>query len=173
MAIVTKRGDNGETDIKGERVKKHHPKIEACGTVDELNTTIGIASGHVKNKSVNDILEHIQHDLFTLQSDISGYEKKTTEEMLEFLDKSLEAIEASLPKQTEFTIPRGNLATTHLHNSRAVCRRAERTLTKLADYDESVNPNILRYLNRLSDILHLFARATADEEITVKYAENE
>lgn len=167
--ITTKKGDNGETDIKGERVKKHSPRIASIGAVDELNATIGIARNYVGRQSINDVLRQVQHDLFTIQADLAKQDKKTEPEMTEFLDKALEAIDETLPKQTKFILPAGNLAGTHLHLARTVCRRAERDCFKLNEYDP-INPEILKYLNRLSDLLHIFARAENDNEEEVDYS---
>lgn len=168
MSISTKTGDTGETSLRNERVKKHHPRIDSFGVLDELNAVIGIANCHVKKATIRDLLEHIQQDLFIVQADIAQYDKQTTADMVAFLDKIIETSEETLPQQTAFILPRGTLATTHLHHARTVCRRAERTISKLADYD-SVRPEIQQYLNRLSDVLHLFARAEADKDHPVTY----
>lgn len=167
MAIATKTGDAGETDLNGERVKKHHPRLAAIGSVDELNSVIGIARNYAK-PAMNDVLHHVQHDLFTLSAELAKYDKKTTQEMIDFLDKAIETIEPQLPKQTEFILPDGGLAASHLHFARTVCRRAERDCTKLNDYEE-INPLIRTYLNRLSDVLHIFARAETKKEEKAEY----
>lgn len=166
--ISTKTGDGGETSIHGERVKKHHPRIECLGTIDELNAKIGIARNYVRNESIKDILKQIQNDLFTVQAEVAKYDKKTTDSMICFLDKTIQTVEEALPKQTQFLLPTGDLGTVYLHLARAICRRAERTATKLADYDPIRN-EILQYLNRLSDLLHLFARVENSEEQPVTY----
>jgi len=168
MSISTKTGDSGETSLRNERVKKHHPRIESFGTLDELNAIIGIASCHATKDTIRDLLEHIQQDLFIIQADIAQYNMQTTADMITFLDKIIEQTEQALPKQTQFLLPRGTLATTHLHHARCVCRRAERIISKLADYDE-VRFEVKQYLNRLSDALHLFARAESDKEYPVTY----
>ncbi|MBW3018819.1 cob(I)yrinic acid a,c-diamide adenosyltransferase [Candidatus Woesearchaeota archaeon] len=166
--IATKKGDKGETDVKGERLKKHSPRISSIGAVDELNAVIGIARNYVKKASINDVLKQVQNDLFTIQADLAKEDKKTPPELTEFLDKAIEAIEPTLPKQTKFILPSGNLPATYLQFARTVCRRAERNCFKLNEYDP-INPEILKYLNRLSDLLHLFARAENDKEEEVKY----
>lgn len=166
--ITTKKGDNGETDIKGEKLKKHSPRISSIGTVDELNAVIGIARNYVKKASINDVLKQVQNDLFTVQAELAKEDKKTEPEMVDFLDKAIEAIEPTLQKQTKFILPSGNKPSTYLQFARTVCRRAERECFKLNEYDP-VNKEVLKYLNRLSDLLHLFSRAENDKEEEAEY----
>jgi cob(I)alamin adenosyltransferase len=170
--ITTKKGDHGETDIKGERVKKHSPRISSIGAVDELNAVIGISRNYVKKTALNAVLKQIQHDLFTVQADLAKQNKETQSGMTEFLDKAIEAVNETLPKQTKFILPSGNLASTHLQFARTVCRRAERECFRLNEYDP-INPENLQYLNRLSDLLHLFARAENDKEEEAEYFQKE
>lgn len=174
MSIATKTGDSGETSLLcGKRVRKNDIRIEAVGSVDELNASIGIAICHVNSESVKDILDEVQNDLFALGAELSSLGcdnnlKKLTPESVEFLDEAVKKVEETLPDQSGFILPQGNLACAHLHFARALCRKAERRCVACRNYQ--LNENILKYLNRLSDLLHLLARLENTEpEKPVKY----
>ncbi len=165
MTIATKTGDNGETTLLGgERLKKNDPRIQAYGAVDELNSLIGVALCYIENEAVKNVLNQVQHDLFTVGSEINSLTQKElsidlpriTKDHLDFLDQALEAVEDALPKLNKFILPKGTKSASYLHFSRAVCRRAERILVAV-EHDK--NPLLLKYLNRLSDLLFMFARA--------------
>ena len=164
MPITTKKGDSGETSLcTGERVRKNDIRIQCCGAVDELNASLGVALNYVSNDSVKQILEQIQQDLFTLGAEIACHaEIKTSKEQVEFLEKTIEAVESNLPEQKSFLMPKGTKATTFLHLARTVCRRAERLVVAVPENkntNQKINPELLRYLNRLGDLLYLLARA--------------
>ena len=166
MSIATKTGDKGETSlIGGCRIIKNDIRIETYGTVDELNASIGVALAYAKNKTVVETLSKVQHHLFTIGAEIAALTPKKldmklpkTEAMhVEFLDSVLHPTEKSLPQQKEFILPNGTESGAHLHLARTICRRTERTLIACREkYD--VNPEAIKYLNRLSDLLFLFAR---------------
>jgi cob(I)alamin adenosyltransferase len=176
MSIATKTGDKGDTSLLGgERVRKTDSRIEAYGTVDELNAAIGVAIAYVDGTAKSS-LEKIQNHLFTIGAEIARItDRELTIETpeisskhLEFLDKELKSLEESLPAQKEFILPRGSHATAHLHLARTICRRAERRIVECGlKYD--VNSEILRYLNRLSDLLFLYARKESSGDEPVKY----
>lgn len=178
MSIATKTGDKGQTSLLGgERVHKNDVRIETYGTIDELNAAIGVALCHVESEAIRDILVQIQHDLFTIGAELAALgviiEKelpRTAEEHVHFLDAALTMIEQALPAQKEFILPQGTQAATHLHLARTICRRAERRVSACDKLNP--NPEIMKYLNRLSDLLFLFARAENQGKIKeegVKY----
>jgi cob(I)alamin adenosyltransferase len=160
--IYTRTGDDGSTGLAGgERVPKDHPRIEAIGSVDELNSAIGLLRAVALDPSVDQPLELIQHRLFDLGAELAmpGTElvpaQRTTE-----LEQLLDRFNADLPPLVEFVLPGGNEAAARCHLARTVCRRAERDLLRLAR-EHAVNPAALTYLNRLSDLLFVLARVLA------------
>ena len=178
--IYTKTGDKGETSlISGTRLPKYHPRIEAYGTVDELNSYIGLLRDKEIDKHTKEILIKIQEQLLTIGSILaSDTEKKQIkeplrifEEDINFLEKNIDEINRLLPVQKSFILPGGNTVISFCHIARCVCRRAERITVKLAEsfYTDEL---IIKYLNRLSDLLFVLARKFAKdfnvEEITWK-----
>ncbi|MFP4610744.1 MAG: cob(I)yrinic acid a,c-diamide adenosyltransferase [Thiohalophilus sp.] len=160
--IYTRTGDQGETGLgDGSRVSKTHPRVETFGTVDELNSLIGMILAHELPQEVRDCLVAIQHDLFDLGGELSvpGYEAVDAS-YTERLEQELDAFNDKLPDLKEFILPAGGIATSTCHLARAVCRRAERDAVALAA-TEAINPAGLIYLNRLSDLLFVIARVLA------------
>lgn len=160
--IYTRTGDKGETGLAdGSRVAKDHPRTQAMGDVDELNSWIGMVRSRKLPGAVETCLAEIQHRLFDLGGELSmpGHdliqEKLTTE-----LEQALNGFNEALPYLKEFILPAGDEATTCCHLARSVCRRAERSLVTL-DRQEKINPHSLVYLNRLSDLLFVIARVLA------------
>lgn len=161
MSIVTKGGDKGETSLLGgQRVPKTDPRIEAYGTVDELNAAIGVALTYVKNSAAKDILHQVLNDLFRIGAELAAIGTKFTnfpkisDTHIKVIEEEVYRIENELPKQTTFILPTGTESSAHLHLARAICRRAERRVLAL----EKINPEIVKYLNRLSDLLFIYAR---------------
>jgi cob(I)alamin adenosyltransferase len=164
--IYTRLGDGGETHLGDmSRVPKTHPRIEAYGTVDELNALVGVAL------TLSDLpeqqrkwLRRVQNDLFDLGADISvpeGDERerlRVTPDQTEWLEQVCDEVNAGLPKLRSFVLPGGSPAAAQLHVCRTVCRRAERRTLEV----EGLNPEVVRYLNRLSDMLFILARAAND-----------
>ena len=175
--IYTKGGDKGETSLgRGERVAKHDPRVEAYGTVDELNSVIGLVraavdrtlKNDVHRAHVDDMLKRIQNDLFDLGADLCTVEAKQGSEALrivvtqtERLEHEIDAMNAELQPLTSFVLPGGSEASAWLHLARTVARRAERRRTALAA-EQPVNPEAVRYVNRLSDHLFVLARRLND-----------
>jgi cob(I)alamin adenosyltransferase len=167
--IYTKLGDGGETHLGDmSRVPKTHPRIEAYGAVDELNAQIGLAlaTGGVPDRYA-DWLRRIQNDLFDVGADLSvppGGERerlRVAPEQVGWLEAACDEVNAELPALKSFVLPGGTPAAAHLHVCRTVCRRAER---RALDVDDG-NPEVVRYLNRLSDLLFILSRgANAGEE---------
>ncbi len=170
--VYTRTGDGGETGlVGGRRLKKTHPRIEAYGTVDELNSLIGIVRSHNDAKTPSErgdkfelILEAVQHKLFDMGAELATYpgdEYEGQVTMVEsdatWLEEVIDAMNEELPKLFSFILPGGSPMNAALHQARTVCRRAERAVLQLAEV-EPVSPHVLAYLNRLSDALFVFGR---------------
>lgn len=167
MRIYTRTGDGGETGLfGGERVGKDHPRIAACGDVDELNAAIGVAlSEEGLPAGMAALLRQVQNDLFVLGADLATppgmggtREMRVRESMPAALEPRIDDLEAELEPLRQFVLPGGHPAAARLHLARAICRRAERAVAALAGREE-INPELLVYLNRLSDLLFVMARA--------------
>ncbi|MDE3057470.1 MAG: cob(I)yrinic acid a,c-diamide adenosyltransferase [Bacteroidota bacterium] len=166
MRIYTKTGDEGETGLfGGQRIAKDADRVEAYGTVDELNAAIGVVCSFRLPKAVEKILSQVQRDLFLVGSELAVPGKKMPQTRLigsshiALLEKTIDTLDAKLPKLTLFILPGGASAAAHLHFARTVCRRAERRVVHLAKSEDIGKPLIV-YLNRLSDLLFVLARFT-------------
>lgn len=172
MKIYTKTGDKGSTALfGGTRVSKNHLRIEAYGTVDELNSYIGLIRDQDIKSSIKDDLIQIQNDLFTLGSMLatppeketlkSGKERlnipKINSSSINFLEQRIDQMNESLPLMTHFILPGGYSTVSFCHIARCVCRRAERCTVTLSER-ETIISDVLMYLNRLSDYLFVLAR---------------
>ena len=158
--IVTRTGDAGTTGLgDGSRVAKDSARIAAIGEVDELNSTLGVLLAEALPVDVGGCLTAIQHDLFDLGGELSipGY-AAVTDAHVARLEAAVETFNAALPPLKEFILPGGTRAAAVAHVARTVCRRAERAVVHLAGH-ETVNEPARRYLNRLSDLLFVLARA--------------
>lgn len=165
MTIYTGRGDAGRTDLRGgERVPKTDPRIEAYGSVDELNALIGVARA-ATGGGLDRELEAVQHDLHVIQAELASIEPvdpAIQDADVERVESSIDRYQAELPDLESFILPGGGPVGARLHHARAVCRRAERRVAALADEgDASTAP--ARYLNRLSDLLFVLARFANQE----------
>ena len=166
MKIYTKTGDAGETGLfRGPRVPKHDPRVEAYGNVDELNALLGVLIPEIQSPEIKTILCALQHELFEVGADLATpvstpdkAESRVDGIMVEHLEKSIDRFEEDLPPLQQFILPGGSKAGALLHYARTVCRRAERSVTRLQTV-EAMNREVLRYLNRLSDLLFVLARA--------------
>lgn len=172
MKIYTKTGDKGTTALfGGTRVPKHHIRIESYGTIDELNSHLGLIRDQEINQQYKDLLIHIQDRLFTVGAILatdpekailkSGKERlnipKISADDIERLEKEMDTMNTELPPMTHFVLPGGHQTVSFCHIARCVCRRAERLATALNDI-KGIEPNALMYLNRLSDYLFVLAR---------------
>jgi len=157
--IYTRTGDDGSTGLTGgTRIAKDHPRVEAIGAIDELNSAIGVVIAQVLPESLDAMLTGIQHTLFDLGGELSMPETVlVSDEEITRLEQWLDTLNAELPPLKEFILPGGSTAAANCHLARAVCRRAERRLHTLAQR-ESVNRASFGYLNRLSDLLFVMAR---------------
>lgn len=164
MRIYTRTGDEGETSLySGERISKAADIVEAYGTVDELNSQLGLCRSFNDDDKIEELCIQIQNDLHQLASDIAtkisskNQVKRITEMQVENLEKRIDELNEKLPALKNFILPGGTSVSASLHIARCVCRRAERRVLGYAQ-KESLNPAVLAYLNRLSDLLFTMAR---------------
>ncbi|MGV3557150.1 cob(I)yrinic acid a,c-diamide adenosyltransferase [Larkinella arboricola] len=166
MKIYTKTGDTGQTSlIGGRRVSKAHHRIDAYGTVDELNAWIGLVRDQPVNESRKELLKEIQDRLFTIGAELATDPEKTVKKPLpaileadvQLLEKAMDEMDAYLPDLRAFVLPGGHQTVSFCHLARTVCRRAERLTIALSE-QESVDPLVIQYLNRLSDYLFVLGR---------------
>lgn len=163
-SITTRTGDTGETGLAdGSRVAKDHALIRAIGDVDELNSFIGVLAAQIAEEKLRLVTRRIQNDLFDLGGSLAMSACTLTAKHVEHLDRHIESWNADLPALKEFILPGGSIAVSQCHVARAVCRRAERSLVALAR-ESSLDPVMLQYLNRLSDLLFVLARVIARHE---------
>lgn len=166
VRIYTRTGDRGETSLYGgRRIPKSHLQIEAYGTVDELNSFIGLALAEITHNEVRLFLTAVQRDLFSIGSYLSGYEKEELDLSLRVgeLEKIIDEVDKKLPELKNFVLPGGGKLASNLHVARAVSRRAERVTVRFFNEEETSIPNprkekIMIYLNRVSDLLFVLAR---------------
>ncbi len=171
--IYTRTGDEGSTALgDGSRVPKTHARIEAYGTVDELNAVVGLALDHASDQAEKDGLDRLQHDLFDLGADLCvPVDASSQRDRLRITQPAIDGVEAwidranaSLEPLKSFVLPGGTPLASTYHLARTVCRRAERRLLALMDEDpEGVNALGLVYLNRLSDLFFVLARVAVGE----------
>jgi cob(I)alamin adenosyltransferase len=165
MKIYTKTGDSGNTSLfGGKRVDKDNQRIEAYGTLDELNSVIGLILVEKVNDKTRKILTILQQSLFVIGSELatpSDVQSKAirplTNEEISVLENYIDEIDADLPSLKNFIIPGGTKSASLLHFARTVCRRAERRIVEI-DKSENISKNIIAYINRLSDLLFVIAR---------------
>jgi cob(I)alamin adenosyltransferase len=172
MKVYTKTGDTGTTALfGGTRVSKHHIRIESYGTVDELNSHIGLIRDQEMNAHYKEVLIEVQDRLFTVGAILATPPEKETlksgekrlknlgiiESDIEFLENEIDKMEESLPPMTHFVLPGGHTTVSYCHIARCVCRRAERLSVHLNDI-EPTDELVIKYLNRLSDYLFVLAR---------------
>lgn len=171
MKIYTKRGDEGETGLLGGvRVPKTDPRVEAYGSIDELNASLGLALALDEGESLDpEASRGLQADLFTIGSRLAAAEPERARrkglvpelgaDRTEFLEAWIDRLEEELPSLDAFILPGGGAAGAQLHVSRTLCRRAERATVRLAESQPDLRERVLPYLNRLSDLLFMLARA--------------
>jgi cob(I)alamin adenosyltransferase len=165
VKIYTKTGDTGETSLfSGGRVRKSNPRVDAYGTVDELNSVLGLARAYPLPEPADTWLERIQNELFIIGADLAtpldakaDWLVRLDNAPVDLLEREIDALDAELPPLKNFILPGGTPAAATLHIARTVCRRAERITVELSDGDP-INPLVITYLNRLSDFLFTLAR---------------
>src|SRR3954447_1735184 len=168
--IYTRAGDTGTTSLgTGERRKKYDLRISAYGTLDEVNAVLGVARLHTAgDRALDALLLRIQNDLFDVEADLclpgkgkgpGGARLTVTDAQVAWLEQEIDRLNAELAPLKSFVLPGGSAAAAYLHLARTVCRRAERIMVELNDApDESVTPEALKYVNRLSDFLFVASR---------------
>ena len=165
--IYTKSGDRGDTGLgDGTRVPKDHPRVVAYGSVDELNAVLGLLVSSYPQASEIELIRSIQNDLFDVGADLClpqsadekpGAHLRIRPEQVERLEQAIDRLNANLTPLTSFILPGGQGAAAWCHLARTICRRAEREVVTLA-HSETVNPQVIVYLNRLSDLLFVLGR---------------
>ena len=165
MKIYTKKGDSGYTLlIDGKIVYKHNLSVAAYGTIDELNSFLGLLKDYIDDEKIKDVLNNIQLKLFSIGSILASGENQNISEKVKIEKKDVEYIELEidrlneyLPELKNFIIPGGHKISSYSHICRSICRRAERKISEL-NKNSSVDPNILAYVNRLSDFFFVLSR---------------
>lgn len=167
LKIYTKTGDLGKTFlIGGTKVPKSHIRIDAYGTVDELNSYIGLVGDYIEDENSKTTLKEIQDRLFTTGSSLACDPEKEPfmkipdlkESDIEFLEKEIDNMNDVLPTMKSFILPGGNIAVSTAHVARCICRRAERCCVNMKEHELFVEPLVIKYLNRLSDYLFVLSR---------------
>jgi cob(I)alamin adenosyltransferase len=173
--IYTRTGDAGTTSLgTGERRKKYDLRVDAYGTLDELNAVVGIVRlNTTDDQRLDELLARVQNDLFDVEADLcmpeggkgpGGARLNVTDAQVTWLEQQIDALNDELEPLTSFVLPGGTPAATYLHLARTICRRAERLIVKLADTEgENVEPPVLKYVNRLSDFLFVAGRYANDK----------
>lgn len=165
MKVYTKKGDTGETSLYGgARIPKDHIQIEAYGTVDELNAQLGVVMAYMDDEQELDFWLKIQSRLFDIGAILASDGRKKglflpeiKEEHVEEMERKIDIIEEGLEPLKYFILPSGHMAIAQCHVARTVCRRAERAVVRLS-HENAVSPILIKYLNRLSDLLFVMAR---------------
>ena len=165
--IYTKTGDLGQTSlIGGTKVAKSHIRIESYGTIDELNSYLGLVSDQIEFIEIKVTLKEIQDRLFTIGSSLATDPEKDSkmklpdlkEEDILYLEQQIDRMNEALPVMKNFILPGGHVAVSTSHIARCICRRAERLCVNLKEHEEFIDPVVIKYLNRLSDYLFVLAR---------------
>ncbi|RPJ80091.1 MAG: cob(I)yrinic acid a,c-diamide adenosyltransferase, partial [Acidobacteria bacterium] len=163
MKIYTRRGDKGKTGLLGEsQVDKDSPRIDAYGTIDETNSVLGVAVLSLVSSRVRKTVKSLQNDLFLVGADLANVSSdnrlRVQPSDWERLENWIDDYEKDLPELRNFILPGGSAGASQLHLARTVCRRAERLLVRAMKADPEINPELLIFLNRLSDLLFVLAR---------------
>lgn len=173
MKIYTKTGDKGKTSLyDGSRVDKDDLRVESYGTLDELNSYIGLCTNYAKAED-KEILRNIQIKLFAVSAELATreegkYKTPMTDDDVEYLEKIIDSYIEKIDKMDAFIVPGTSLISANLHIARTICRKAERKIISLSKI-ENVNPALLKYINRLSDVIYAIARYNESELIYIKY----
>ncbi|MEL6656003.1 MAG: cob(I)yrinic acid a,c-diamide adenosyltransferase [Bacteroidota bacterium] len=171
MKIYTKTGDQGETGLfGGSRVKKNHARIEAYGTLDELNAFVGLLRDHVASTEIRDTLFAVQNRLFSIGSYLATPQEEGKVVLpldlhvadINILEEAMDKMDQALPALRNFVLPGGHPTVSHAHVVRTVCRRAERQCVSILE-EITIDPLVLQYLNRLSDYFFVLGRFLAQE----------
>ncbi len=173
MKIYTKTGDKGKTSLyDGNRVDKDDIRVESYGTLDELNSYIGLCTNYAKDED-KEVLRNIQIKLFAVSAELATkeegkYKTPINEDDIKNLEKIIDSYIEKIDKMDAFIVPGTSLISANLHIARTICRKAERRICSLNKV-ESINPLLLKYVNRLSDVIYAIARYNESELIYIKY----
>lgn len=173
MKIYTKTGDKGKTSLyDGTRIDKDDIRVESYGTLDELNSYIGLCTNYANNED-KEILRSIQVKLFAVSAELATkeegkYKTPITDDDVASLEKIIDSYIEKIDKMDAFIVPGTSLISANLHIARTICRKAERRIFSLSKI-ETVNPFLLKYINRLSDVIYAIARYNESELIYIKY----
>ncbi|NLY86534.1 MAG: cob(I)yrinic acid a,c-diamide adenosyltransferase [Tissierellia bacterium] len=174
MKIYTKTGDRGSTSLfDNKRVPKDHIRVESYGTIDELNSFMGLAKNYVEDEEMYNLIENIQNKLFTVGAylateDPAKVKYHIVEKDIEDLEKIIDTYMSKLKEVKGFIVPGSGKKSAYLHVARTICRRAERRIITLSQEVE-INPLVIKYINRLSDCLYALARYSEVKEVNVRY----
>lgn len=174
MTIYTKTGDKGKTSLfDNKRVFKDDIRVEAYGTIDELGASMGLAKNYVDDEEMYEYIYNIQNKLFTVASilateDPSKIKYHIEEKDIDDLEKIIDVYMGRLGDPTGFIVNGSDKKSGHLHVARTICRRAERRIITLSGIAE-INPLVIKYVNRLSDVLYAMARYSEEKQVNVKY----
>lgn len=163
MNIYTKTGDKGQTSLfDNKRVSKDDLRVESYGTIDELNSFLGLAKNYIVDKEAYEVIHGIQRKLFDIGAELATANKEkvpviTDENDIKYLEDMIDKYMSMVKKPNRFVIPGEGKGSAFLHVSRTVCRRAERRIISLANQEE-INPYLIKYINRLSDFLYALSR---------------
>ncbi len=170
LKIYTKTGDKGETSLyDGTRVPKDSVRVESYGTIDELNSTLGVARNHCEDKDIKQILFKVQRSLFNVAGELAtqngqDFPERVTEDDIVWLENLIDHYLDQMNRDEifQFIVPGSNHFSAALHVSRTVCRRAERRILRLAE-EAPIRSDLIKYINRLSDMLYTIARFSETE----------
>lgn len=174
MKIYTRKGDKGTTSlIGGNIIEKDSIRVESYGTIDELNSYIGLCTHYVKDDEDKQILRKLQRKLFDVGAELSSpnynrCKNITKQEDVDELEKLIDDYTNKIEKINEFIIPGTSICSANLHIARTICRRAERNIIRLSR-EEDINPVLIKYINRLSDFLYILARYNEDDIVPVEF----
>lgn len=178
MNIYTKTGDKGKTSLfDSKRVSKDSIRVESYGTVDELVAFLGLAKNYVEDEDMYNLITEIQNKLFTVAAtlateDTTKLPYSIKEEDIEFLEEKIDEYMSKVSKPTGFVIPGSGRTSAYLHISRTVCRRAERRIITLSN-SVDINPYVVKYVNRLADLIYALAREAEEKEEKVDFSKKE
>ena len=166
MKIYTKTGDLGETGLYGgRRLSKSDLRLEAYGTIDELNSYLGLIRALDIHAHQQNLIIDVQTELFTIGAHLAADEKKSglllpefNENLVNDLEAAIDEMNDPMPEQKHFILPGGNVAISHAHVCRCICRRAERFCVNMQEHDLFIDPLVIKYINRLSDYIFVLAR---------------
>lgn len=167
MSVYTKTGDKGQTSLfDNKRVDKDDLRVESYGTIDELNTLLGLSKNFIDDSNISNFIHQIQRKLFDVGAELATEDESRRpvvikEEDVIFLEKQIDKYVERIKKPDHFIIPGAGKASAFLHVARTVCRRAERRIITLSK-ETNINPHLIKYVNRLSDLIYILARCTEE-----------